>query len=252
LQLEAATPILRRALIARQLTRKPWATLASFFTDGTRVLKRIFHPTGLTVVLCGADGSGKSTVGRAIVEELSPTFSPINGRQFHWKPPVFSARRMAARPPTSSPHAESPRNALLSVMYFGFHLVEFILGSRLRIRPITFRGALVLIDRYYYDFFVDQRRYRLKVPLFLVRFGYHFLKKPDLVLLLDAPAEVLQKRKQEVPLAETQRQRDAYLSLIQRLPYGRIVNAAQPAENVASDCVKLILDFMAARISRPK
>ena len=73
---------------------------------------------------------------------------------------------------------------------------------------MTFRGGLVLIDRYYYDFLIDQRRYRLQVPQWLVRLGLAFLKKPDLVLLLDAPADVLQSRKQEVALTETRRQRD--------------------------------------------
>jgi thymidylate kinase len=247
-ELEAATPALRRALITRQLTRRPFATLASFLKDGARLLKRILKPPGLTVVLCGADGSGKSTVARAIIDGLSPTFSPLKGCQFHWKPPVFSGKRMAARGPTDSPHVKPPRNILFSLVYFGFHLLEFILGSRLRIRPITFRGGLVLIDRYYYDFFVDQRRYRLKVPMFLVRLGYHLIKKPDLVFLLDAPGEILQQRKQEVPLVETQRQREAYLSLIRRVPNAHVLDAAQSADKVASDCIKLILDFMAARV----
>jgi thymidylate kinase len=123
-----------------------------------------------------------------------------------------------------------------------------MVGPRLRIRPTTFCDRLVLIDRYYYDFFVDQRRYRLKVPPALVRLGYHLVKKPDLVLLLDAPAEVLQSRKQEVPLAETQRQRDAYLALAHRLPNARVVNGAQAPDKVAADCIKFILDFMAERL----
>lgn len=249
-QLEAATSALRRALIGRQLTRHPLSTFASFLKDGARLFKRIVHPPGLGVVFCGADGSGKSTVGRAIVEGLSPTFSLLKSRQFHWKPPVFSGKRIAARGPTASPHAKPPRNAFLSSIYFGIHLFEFILGSRLRIRPIMFRGGLVLIDRYYYDFFVDQRRYRLNVPLFLVRFGCVLVKRPDMILLLDAPADILQSRKQEVPLLETQRQRDAYLSLVRRLPNSHIINAAQTPEKVASDCIKRILDYMAERNTR--
>jgi thymidylate kinase len=249
-QLEAATPAVRRALITRQLTRHPLATLASFFKDSARLLKRFIHPPGLTVVLCGADGSGKSTIASAIIDGLNPTFSLLKGRQFHWKPPFFSGKRMTSRAPTNAPHSTPPRNPFLSLLYFGFHLLEFMLGSRLRIRPVTFRGGLVLIDRYYYDFLVDQRRYRLNVPLFLVRLGRYLIKKPDLILLLDAPAEVLQQRKQEVSLAETQRQRDAYLSVVQRLADAHIVNAAQPADKVASTCIKLILDFMAARTSR--
>jgi thymidylate kinase len=108
----------------------------------------------------------------------------------------------------------------------------------------------VLIDRFYYDFFVDQRRYRLSVPQWLVRLGLHFLCKPDLVLLLDAPTEVLQSRKQEVPAAETERQRLAYRNMAQSLPNGRIINAAQPVEKVAFDLQEVILDYMAQRTQR--
>jgi thymidylate kinase len=115
------------------------------------------------------------------------------------------------------------------------------------LRPVTFRGGLVLIDRYYYDFFVDQRRYRLQVPEWMVRLGYVFVKRPELVLLLDAPAEVLQSRKQEVTPAETVRQRSEYLKVLQGLPQGRVINAAQPPEKVAADAIRAILEFMAAR-----
>jgi thymidylate kinase len=128
--------------------------------------------------------------------------------------------------------------------------LEFFLGSHLRLRPITFRGDLVLIDRYYYDFFVDQRRYRLRVPQAVVRLGRFFLKSPDLVFLLDAPAEVLQKRKQEVPLAETERQCTAYLELVRGLGNGRVVDSTQPLEKVGADISRAILDFMAERTKR--
>ena len=171
-------------------------------------------------------------------------------RQFHWKPPLFSARRQAARGPATDPHGRPARNPAVSLCYFGFHWLEFLLGSHLRLRPITFRGGLVLIDRYYYDFFVDQRRYRLRVPQAVVRLGHFFLKKPDLVVLLDAPAEVLQQRKQEVPLAETERQRAAYLALVRGLGNGRVVDATQPPEKVGADISRAILDFMAERTRR--
>ncbi len=109
---------------------------------------------------------------------------------------------------------------------------------------------MVLIDRFYYDFFVDQRRYRLRVPPCLVGLGYRLLAKPDLVLLLDAPVDVLQSRKQEVPPAETQRQRMAYLDLVRGLANGRVIDAAQPPEKVAAQIQRVILDFLAQRTSR--
>jgi hypothetical protein len=168
-------------------------------------------------------------------------------RHFHWKPPVFSARRQAARGPATDPHGQPARNPAVSLGYFGFHWLEFLLGSLLCLRPVTFRGGLVLIDRYYYDFFVDQRRYRLAVPRILVRLGYFLLKKPDLVFLLDAPPGVLQSRKQEVALAETERQCRAYRELIRGLRNGHVVDATQPPEKVGADINRVILDFMAQR-----
>jgi thymidylate kinase len=248
--LEAATGSLRRALILRQLTGHPWRTTASLLADARRLAGRFLWPPGLTVVLCGADGSGKSTAARAVMDGLGGTFPSEKVRHFHWKPPLFSARRQAARGPATDPHGLPPRHPISSLCFFGFHWLEFLLGSRLRLRPVTFRGGLVLIDRYYYDFFVDQRRYRLSVPLFIVRLGLFFLKKPDLVVLLDAPAEVLQRRKQEVAPAETERQRIAYRELVRGLRHGRVVAVTQPPEKVGADLTRAILDFMAQRASQ--
>jgi thymidylate kinase len=245
--IEAATGALRRALIVRQLTRHPWRTIKSLVVDARRLAKRALQPPGVSLVLCGADGSGKSTAAAAVMEELRGTFSPAKVRHYHWKPPLFSTQRRAARRPATEPHARPPRNPLASLCYFGFHWLEFCLGSHLRFWPVTFRGGLVLIDRFYYDFFVDQHRYRLRVPQSIVRLGYFLIKKPDLVVLLDAPAEVLQGRKQEVTLAETKRQRTAYLELVRSLKNGRVIDATQPPEKVGADISRAILDFMAER-----
>lgn len=249
-EIEARSSALRRALILRQAALRPCHAAASLLGDAARFVRRAAQPPGLTAVLCGADGSGKSTAARAIIEGLRPTFSPQTGREFHWKPPLFSARRRAARGPTTDPHGKPPRNPLVSLLFFGFHWLEFFLGWPWSVRPAASRGGLVLIDRYYYDFFVDQRRYRLRVPRRLVVLGYRFLPKPDLVLLLDAPVEVLQSRKQEVPQAETQRQRMAYLEVVRGLANGRVIDAAQPAEKVSAQIQRVILDFLAQRTGR--
>ena len=124
------------------------------------------------------------------------------------------------------------------------------MGSVFKQAPLTFRGGLVMIDRFYYDFFVDQRRYRLQVPSWLVSAGYYFVKKPDLVMILDAAPDLLRKRKQEISAEESERQRDAYRALALRLKQGRIVDAAKSRETVAAEAQKLILDFMAERVKK--
>jgi len=246
--IEGTVGALRWRLALRQLMQHPWRTVGSLLKNVVRLARRFVRPPGLTVVLCGADGCGKSTAASAIVEGLNGTFSPMKGRHYHWKPPLLSARRRATRGPATDPHGRPVRGPIASWVYFLFHWLEFAVGSHLCFRPVTFRGGLVLVDRYYYDFFVDQRRYRLKVPQWLVRLGYAFVKKPDLVLLLDAPAEVLQGRKQEVPLSETQRQVGAYRTLVEQLGQGRIIDATQPAEKVGADATRAILDFLVQRL----
>jgi thymidylate kinase len=247
-EIEASTPALRKALVVRQLVCKPWRTAKSLLTDAKRLVKRWLRPPGMSVVLCGADGSGKSRAAELLVESLSGTFSPVKGRHFHWKPPVFTGSRQAARGDATEPHKKPARNPVASLVYFGVHWLEFFLGAFLRIRPVTFRGGLVLIDRYYYDFFVDQRRFRLQVPRAIVRLGYSLLPKPDLVVLLDAPAAVLQGRKQEVGIEETERQCQAYRQLFQGLGNGCIIDATQTPEKVAADLTRAVLDSKAKKL----
>ena len=67
------------------------------------------------------------------------------------------------------------------------------------------------------------------------------------MILLDAPAEVLQARKREVTFDETNRQREAYRAMVGRLPYGHIVNADRPLADVVEDVAGVILKCVADR-----
>jgi len=237
---------LRRALILRQLLRRPGRTLGSLLADGARLSRRFVRPTGLAIVLCGPDGCGKSTLVARVCERLGGTFPPQRGRHIHWKPRVFSRSREGGGPVTD-PHGSGRRNPVVSLAYFAFHWLEFFLGWLLRVRPVLSKGGLVVIERFYYDFFVDQQRYRLRVPRFMVRGGYVLLPKPDLVFLLDAPVAELRRRKQEVPLEETARQRGAYVDLVKTLRNGFVIDASQPPEMAAADIEAAALDFLAVR-----
>ena len=71
-----------------------------------------------------------------------------------------------------------------------------------------------------------------------------------MVILLDAPAEVIQARKCEVPLEETRRQREAYRSLVEAMPNGVIVDAARPIEQVTAEVNRLIHRYLTTRVAR--
>jgi thymidylate kinase len=240
---------LRRALIFRALTRSPVRAATALVRDSARIFRRWFRPSGMVLVILGADGSGKSTVGAQLIERLRPSFSPGKGLQVHWKPVVFfRKRRQPSGKPNTDPHGQPPRGWLASLCYLAGHWLEYVLGSLLQFRPAMFRGGLVLIDRYYYDFLIDQRRYRLSVPNGIIRLLFRTLRQPDLVFLLDAPAEVLQARKREVSPAETERQVQAYRQLVATLPQGRTLDATAPPYRVTAELTRQLLDWLASRI----
>jgi hypothetical protein len=136
-----------------------------------------------------------------------------------------------------------------SLVRAGYWLAFQTIGQ-IGLRIALARSTLVLYDRHFVDVLVDPARYRYGGPMWLMRLVWRLIPRPDLILLLDAPAEVLQARKQEVPFAVTARQRNAYAALVRTLPNGRFVNAAQPFEAVANDAIDMILDNVAARTNR--
>ena len=250
MHVESRCGALRRQLIWRQTTRQPLVTLGSLFSDLPRFAGRLIRPPGVTVVLAGADGCGKSTAAEKLTDALRGTFHPNKSLRVHWKPAVFFRRRRAARLPTTDPHGRPPRGKLVSLLFLAYHWLEFLIGNWLQFRPVLFRNGLVLIDRYHYDFVVDPRRFRLASLPGLAARIFGLLPAPDLIFLLDAPPEVLQRRKTEVPLAETARQRAAYRDYLGALPGAHIINADQPPETVARELTRLTLAAMASRRQR--
>ena len=117
----------------------------------------------------------------------------------------------------------------------------------MKVRRLLVRSTFVAFDRYYHDMLVDPKRYRYGGPMWLARWVGKIIPKPDIVILLDAPAEVLQARKQEVPFKETARQRQAYLKLVRGMKNGVVLDASQPLEKVVEDVNRTILNSMAER-----
>jgi len=113
------------------------------------------------------------------------------------------------------------------------NLVRAQLVWWLRLRSLRQRGYLVLVDRYFYNYYLDPRSVKYYGPRrFLDALGRLF-PKPDVVITLSAPPEVLLQRKQELSEAEVREQAATLQQL--NFPNSKIIaaDASEPAEVVA-------------------
>lgn len=222
-----------------------------------------------TVALIGPDGAGKTTISRRLLEMLpraTSIYMGVNPDASNVMLPttrVIRALRHARgiAPDTGGPpdlDAEEPRprsglRAALSELKSGIGLLNRVAEEWYR-QMVAWsyqrRGWIVLFDRHFLFDYHDPEAARRKRPasrrfhsLMLER----FFPKPDLVICLDAPAEVMFARKGEGTLALLERRRQEYLRMRNLAPHFAVVDAAQSQEAVAREVARLIEEFGNAR-----
>jgi len=214
----------RRRAVARRLAgRTPWAArLRRVRQRAARLtgrLRSFAAPTVPNVALLGPDGAGKSTLTEGLAQSL-----PI---------PVATIY-MGLYPQ----NAKKPKRAVPGLGFAGLMVGSW--RRYLKGRGQQARGRLVLFDRYPYDALLPARR-RLN-PLKRLRRALlaRSCPAPDVVIILDAPAELLHARKGEHTVEILDQQRQAYRTLRDRLPHAALVNAAAGADEVRCEVSRWI------------
>jgi len=227
----------------------------------------------LTVALIGADGAGKSTVSSRLTKADLPRpvkviYMGVNldasslmlpttrlllaakrarGRRTDMvaspMPDIELARPgdgMLPPPGRSAPAGRALKEAL--------RLGVWMLEEWLRQLVAVFysrRGFIVIFDRH---FFADYYHADVRDPGVprspLRRFhGWmleHGYPKPDLMIMLDAPAERLYARKPEATVAWLEQRRRQYLQLADIVPHFVVLNADRPLDVVVAEAAALI------------
>jgi len=217
-----------------------------------------------SVALIGPDGAGKTTISR-MLEERSPLplkyiymgvniaasnfalptsrlFEYLRGRQNEGDNPSLTEGRKIQQPKGWSRQAGK---MLWATGRLANHLADEWY-RQLCSWGYQCSGYIALYDRHFlFDFSLDN--VDLEEEGFDVRlhrwFLTHLYPRPDLVIYLDAPAEVLFARKGEKDIGNLERRRQAFAQLMRSNPNCVVVDGTQPLPKVYDDVAAHILKF---------
>lgn len=212
-----------------------------------------------TIALIGPDGAGKTTLTRMLERSGAlPIRSLYMGVAISSSNVMLPTTRLAGwlkrrgeAPATPGDPAPLPapggrrrgRKRLRAVARLANRVVEEWY-RQLVSWGYQLRGFVVLYDRHFlFDFApeimagreetLEQRLHRWSLTFFYPR--------PDLVIFLDAPAEVLFARKGELTVPELERRRQAFLRQGERVPNFVRVDATRPLGEVYQEVLSHIL-----------
>lgn len=220
----------------------------------------------ITVALVGPDGAGKSTISAALEHEPLP--APVKriymGVNLEASGLMLPTTRLAlavkrARGGTPDMTAAWSRTGggdrvagrASRAALRGVRLSLWLAEEWFRQLVATWhrmRGAVVVFDRHFVaDYVLDDSSPASAseaVHRWLLRHAY---PKPDLVICLDAPGEVLHRRKQEATVEWLERRRRQYLALGGTVPHFEVVDVDRPLDVVVKDVARTVATYCEAR-----
>jgi thymidylate kinase len=155
--------------------------------------------------------------------------------------------RRSATGDTTQPHSHPTYAGWWSIVRLFAHLLDYWLGYWLVIRPLLSRSGLVVFDRYFHDQLADPKRYRFGGPSWLARSVSWLVPKPDLLLILDAPVQVILSRKQEVLPEEVLSQRRVYLQFASSFSHSRVIDSTAPLARVVAVAGHAVVEYLESR-----
>lgn len=171
---------------------------------------------GISVVLLGPDGAGKSTAAAAVVQSWPTPARRLYGGHYGRRLPV----------PEGVPGLGLAARLLVQV------------GNECAAAAHRWRGRLVVHDRHAYD--ARRRMPGSDSPRPGRWLLGHLCWPPGLVVVLDAPADELFRRSGEHSAAALEEQRRGYLDLAARCSSSSVVDASGSAERVRRDVTRAV------------
>jgi len=214
---EAMRPLLHSSFQRSQSVHAAASrTVSRRLLNGTRAT--LMGKRGMTVALDGSDGAGKSTLAAALQGAL-----PFAVETLYMGMHRDALASMRGDRPPSLP-------ARLVAQWGRYARARFLRAS----------GSMVIFDRYPVDATLPAARHASAVRRAVRWLIGHSVPAPDLMIVLDAPAEVLVERKHEQPLDVLERRRRQYLELVERRPGTIAVDATADLQDLRREVTRVI------------
>jgi thymidylate kinase len=231
----------------------------------------------MNVTLIGADGAGKSTISQSLRQDapfsLKIIYMGINFESSNYVLPTtwlilrirrfFNIGEQQGGPPDparAKARSKNPIKRFLSSIRTTVRFINLIAEEWYRqflAWVFQLQGNVVIFDRHFYlDFYEHHIDVDKKDMHFANRFhGYmleHWFPKPDFVIFLDGPPELLFERKGEGSVELLEMRRQEYLGMQKLVDKFVIVNVDQPVEDVKKEVIQVILDHAKSRKTKIK
>lgn len=221
-------------------------------------MRKVFNPPKYTIALLGPDGVGKSTLIRHMENHLMGMLKTETNdmKTFHIRPGVFPTiteilnRKKQSNGKTSILQEawQSPSSIISFVRFFCFW-VDYMLGYIVKVLPELVKYRVVVLDRYFYDILIDPLRYKIRLPYRLMKTLFMSIPRPRIIIILDAPPDVIFRRKGELNEEKIGVLLDKYRNMKNEYDNVHIFPATTPPEELSVAVVSAFLKCTATSLS---
>ena len=199
------------------------------------------------------DGTGKTTFIQKLGNELGFYYvcSPSDLLSIHHFRPCILPNLGAVGEKTgvmkqdkdfTIPHRAKPVGFLSSFIRMTYYWLDYVIGMPFILRKDAQFDNITIFDRYIYDFLVDPYRTRIKLPYWIRKAFTKLVKQPKIVFVLDADANTIYSRKQELCKEEINRKLMEFRKLKHLGERVYILDASQTPPKIANDAIQIVID----------
>jgi len=199
------------------------------------------------------DGTGKTTFIQFLSEQLGFYFvCDANDltKIYHHRPNILpnlgaAGEKVGVMKQDKNftvPHRAKPVGFFSSFLRMAYYWVDYVIGMPIILRKDAQFDKITIFDRYIYDFLIDPYRTRIMLPYWIRKAVSRLVKQPRIVFVLDADADTIYTRKQELSKEEIERQLKEFRKLSNIGRRVHFLDATRTPDEMAQEAIKIVID----------